>query len=164
MRQQFRWRLNSPVAPRPTMHGILGTDDRQSPRWIVEVHRAGFISVAQPLRQSHKAPGLYLFDATTCYLFRNFGALCDEIWTYFHTDVPCLLRSVAIRAEHVALLTGSGFTEPLTDRWCRPVFELPDAIRQPGESLDRIAAAWCSAVHNAFGTKAPPELLEMGTR
>lgn len=43
-RNSFRDYLSSSTAPRPTIDGLLGRDQRDQPKWKSEVHRNGYVS------------------------------------------------------------------------------------------------------------------------
>jgi hypothetical protein len=146
--------LSSMPAPRPTLHGVLGTNSRTEARWITEVHRNGYSAVSYRLHEDFtpgrdlRTPRFYIWEQ-----YRKLLEACcqffDDVVTATEHDVPFVLKCRLLNAREVALRTDSGNSSA----WNRTEINLPDGFRQTGESFAPFARDCFELLHNAFGVR-----------
>jgi hypothetical protein len=153
-RYQHYCDLASNIAPRPTIDGLLGTDQREQPTWETEVHRTGYVSALYRDIQVHKVNEIdrYVVHSGDCDLFRAFCHMLNELLDASGTDVPYLVTCAYLNGQGTCLWTESRrskFSEPYAKRnivW-------PEHMRSTGEDPMAIAESLCLEMFNAFGFK-----------
>jgi hypothetical protein len=146
--------LASNVAPRPTIDGLLGQDQRDQPTWETEVHRTGYISLLYRYIQIERVSdvGRFVVHSGTCDIFRAFCHMLKEFLDVSATDVPYLLACAYLNAEGTCILTNprwGKFPEPYKKKeilW-------PEHLRATGDDPMVIAERLCLEMFNAFGFK-----------
>lgn len=144
----------SNVAPRPTIDGVLGQDQREQPTWETEVHRTGYISSLYRDIQVERVGTVdrFVVHSSNCDLFRAFCHLIKEVLKVSETDVPYLVACAYLNAEGTCVLTDSRrskFSEPYKKKeilW-------PQHLRAAGADPQIIAEQLCVEMFNAFGFK-----------
>lgn len=144
--------LASNVAPRPTIDGLLGQDQREQPTWETEVHRTGYISLLYRDIQVHRVGEVdrFVLHSSTCDIFRAFCHMLKELLDVSATDVPYLLACAYLNAEGTCVWTDSTrgkFSEPYKKKdilW-------PEHLRATGTDPMAIAESLCLEMFNAFG-------------
>jgi hypothetical protein len=146
--------LASNVAPRPTIDGLLGQDQRDQPTWETEIHRTGYISVLYRDIQIQRIGDVdrFVVHSGTCDIFRAFCHMLKELLDVSATDVPYLLACAYLNAEGTCIWTNSRlgkFSEPYKKKeilW-------PEHLRATGANPMVIAESLCLEMFNAFGFK-----------
>ena len=146
--------LASNIAPRPTIDGLLGQDQRDQPTWETEVHRTGYISLLYRDIQVERVGDVnrFVVHSGTCDIFRAFCHMLKECLDVSSTDVPYLLACTYLNAEGTCVWTNSRwgkFSEPYKKKeilW-------PEHLRATGVDPMLIAERLCLEMFNAFGFK-----------
>jgi len=158
-RSHLRYPLVSTVKPTATLEGIKGRDDRQKPTWTTEIHRNGYIAVADlqptkildPAYDPEQRPVLTTYE---CDLFHAFAYFCKEVLEVAEADSPYLVRCQLLDASGVSLYSHQT-TPRFHGPWAKPAIVWEDQIRQVGEEFTPIADQWCQDLLHAFGLDAP---------
>lgn len=146
--------LTSSVAPRPTIDGLLGQNQREQPVWETEVHRTGYLSLLYRDIQIEQVQGVnrFVVHSGTCDIFRAFCHLLKECLDASGTDVPYLITCVYLNAQGTCIWTKSDyryFTEP----YPKKKLVWPEHHRSTGEDPMSIAESLGVEMFNAFGLK-----------
>ena len=150
--------LCSNVAPKYTIDGLIGRDQREDTVWITEVHRNGYVSAAVRNNRMEQVNNVnrYVVHSGFCHLFRAFGDLLDELWKVTESDFPYIISCKYLDAKGTAMWTPdewSHFSEPLD----KDEIFWPLQYRNPGETSSNIAEEICLEMFNAFGFGHIPE-------
>lgn len=143
--------LASEIQPKPTIKGVLGCDQRESPKWQTEVHRNGFVQAIYMDIQhfQNNDPNIFTLHDGYIHLFRAFCDICTALWQITQTDIPYLFRNKYINAENTNF-----FMSPprrVTGAYNRRLITWPVKIRQVGEPLDDTWRDWAQQLFHAFG-------------
>jgi hypothetical protein len=146
--------LASNVAPRPTIDGLLGQDQRGQPTWETEVHRTGYVSLLYRDIQVYPVGEVdrFVVHSGTGDIFRAFCHMLRELLETSGTDVPYLLTCTYLNAEGTCLGTNSRsskFSEP----YKKKNISWPEHARPTGADPMVIAESLCLEMFNAFGFK-----------
>lgn len=151
---QYYYDLASDTAPRPTIDGLLGRDQRTDPTWETEIHRNGYVSVCFTGIQVEKVGDAdrYTLHSGYCGLFKSFCHLLVEVWSVSGTDLPYGISSVCLNAKGTCLFIHGAwpkFSEP----YRKQEIVWPEHVRLTGQNPMEIADAMCTEMFNAFGFK-----------
>lgn len=150
--------LASGLRPEPTLKGILECCSREEKIWLTEAHRSGFVqAVYSDVERISNEQGKFILHEGYIDLFRAFCDLCDELWRVTETDIPYLFRCRFINAGEVAFFTGEVSRRKLTKPFGRRLINLPERLRQTGDSIGQLPAVWGERLFNAFGLKKVPQ-------
>lgn len=146
--------LTSHVAPRPTIDGLLGLDQREQPTWETEVHRTGYISLLYRDIQVHRVTEVdrFVVHFGTCDIFRAFCHMLKEFLDVSATDVPYLLACAYLNAEGTCVWTESPWRK-FSDPYKKKDILWPEHLRATGTDPMAIAESLCLEMFNAFGFK-----------
>jgi hypothetical protein len=146
--------LGSVTYPRPTVEGIQGTDSRDDPQWITEVHRTGYVAVAFRLieydrfRPQHEGP--YCIHEHHQHLFLAFGELCEEVSQAADFDPPfvlgCLFQHSRGTYYVMSQIRHSDACERDNIVW-------PSTVKQPGEPFRQIMDEFIDILYYAYGLR-----------
>ena len=144
--------LGSMPCPRPTVEGIRGTDSRDEPQWITEVHRSGYIGAVFSLtkydRLGSEHEGPYCIWERHQHLFCAFGELCDEVVAATDFDPPFVVDCLFRQARGTCYAMSMGRHSDICDRdeiiW-------PAEIRQPGQSFAEVMTEFVRVLYYAYG-------------
>ena len=144
--------LCSNVAPKHTIDGRIGRDQREDTTWITEIHRNGYVSAAVRNNHVQKINNVnrYVVHSGFCCLFRAFGALLDELWEVTESDLPYIISSKYLDAAGTVMLTEKRW-EKFSEPYEKDGIAWPLHYRNPGESSSEIAKEICLQMYNAFG-------------
>ncbi len=150
--------LATDLAPRPTIDGLLGQDQREQPTWETEVHRTGYISLLY--RNVHLCMvgevERHFVDSGTCDIFRAFCHMLKEFLDVSATDVPYLIACAYLNAEGTVIWTESQWGK-FSDPYKKRDILWPEHLRAIGMDPMTIAGSLCLEMFNAFGFKQPVE-------
>ena len=146
--------LTSDIAPRPTIDGLLGKDQRDKPNWETEVHRTGYVSVFY--REIYK-PDVgevtrYVLHSDYCDLFRAFCHLLKELLDVSGTDVPYLVSCAYLKAKGTCIATGN-HSYKYSKPYEKEEILWPEHVRATGADPMTIAEELSRELFNAFGFK-----------
>ncbi|MEO5573735.1 MAG: hypothetical protein ABIR48_04550 [Gammaproteobacteria bacterium] len=146
--------LASDIAPRPTIDGLLGRDQRENPNWETEVHRTGYVSVFYRGIYTADVKGVtrYVLHSDYCDLFRAFCHLLKELLDVSGTDVPYLVSCAYLKAKGTCIMTGiraNNYSEPYE----KEEILWPEHVRVTGADPMTIAEDLSRELFNAFGYK-----------
>jgi hypothetical protein len=146
--------LASNVAPRPTIDGLLGQDQRDQPTWETEVHRTGYASLLYRDIQVHRVREVdrFVVHSGTCDIFRAFCHMLRELLNASGTDVPYLLTCAYLNAEGTCLWTESPWSK-FSEPYKKKNILWPEHVRPTGADPIVIAESLCLELFNAFGFK-----------
>jgi len=146
--------LASNVAPRPTIDGLLGQDQREQPTWETEVHRTGYISLLYRGIQVHRVGEIdrFVVHSGTCDIFRAFCHMLKEFLDVSATDVPYLLACAYLNAEGTCIWAESRWGK-FSDPYKKKDILWPEHLRATGTDPMTIAESLCLEIFNAFGFK-----------
>jgi len=146
--------LASNVAPRPTIDGLLGQDQREQPSWETEIHRTGYISSLYRDIQVELIGNVnrFVVHSSTCDLFRAFCHLIKEALIVSGTDVPYLVTCAYLNAEGTCVWTDSRRSR-FSDPYMKNEILWPQHLRATGTDPLTIAERLCVEMFNAFGFK-----------
>lgn len=146
--------LASNVAPRPTIDGLLGQDQRDQPTWETEVHRTGYVSLLYRNIRVHPVGEIdrFVVHSGTCDVFRAFCHMLRELLEASGTDVPYLLTCAYLNAEGTCLWTESGWSK-FSDPYKKKEILWPEHARPTGTDPMVIAEILCLEMFHAFGFK-----------
>ena len=148
----YAFGLGSMPCPRPTVEGIRGTDSREGPQWITEVHRSGYIGAVYSLseydRIGSRLEGPYCIWERHQQLFRAFGELCEEVVVATDFDSPFVMDFLFRHARGTCYAMSQGRHSDVCDRddiiW-------PAEIRQPGQPFAEIMNEFVRVLYYAYG-------------
>lgn len=153
--------LASNIAPRPTIDGHLGQDQREQPTWETEVLRTGYVSLLYRDIQVERVADAdrFVVHSGTCDIFRAFCRMLKDLLEVSTTDVPYLLACAYLNAEGTCVWTDSirsKFSEPYKKRdilW-------PEHLRATGADPVVIAESLCLEMSRSGtrGSMATPML------
>jgi len=89
--------LCSDIAPRLTIDGLLGRDQRENPNWWTEIHRNGYMSVA--FRHVETYDGVHIINRGHCEIFQAFCDMVTEAWSTLEIDLPHAIACVYLDAK-----------------------------------------------------------------
>lgn len=146
--------LSSSTAPRPTIDGLLGRDQRDQPKWESEVHRNGYVSAIFRDIQTETAGNakFYAVHSGYCDLFRSFCHLLEEFLNITGADVPYLVACSYMNARGTRLWTEQRhfrYSEP----YAKQNLVWPEHLRATGQDPMIVAEDLCVELFNAFGFK-----------
>jgi hypothetical protein len=146
--------LGSMPYPKPTVEGIRGTENREEPQWITEVHRNGYIGVIFRLTDYDKIgvnrEGPYCIREHHQHLFYAFAEFCEAVIAATDFDPPILLDCLLENAQ------GSYYVMSQihqSDACERDRIEWPTAIRLPGSSIRAVMDEFIHILYNAYGLR-----------
>ncbi|MGO9445115.1 MAG: helix-turn-helix domain-containing protein [Thiobacillaceae bacterium] len=146
--------LASNYAARPTIDGLLGEDQHDSPTWETEVHRTGYISLLY--RNSNVEPinnvDRFILHVGICDIFGAFCHMIKECLELSATDVPYLLTCTYLNAEGTCMWT-SNVWHKFSAPYKKKDITWPEHFRATGSDPMVIAESLCLKMFNAFGSK-----------
>ncbi len=159
-RNKFRHYCNlaSNNAPKPTINGIFGGDDRAEPTWETEIFKNGYVSAVLIKMQREQIDGkeIPVLHSGYCDFFRSFAHLLSESWDASSCDLPYLITAVHLNAEETALWTNSRYPQRLT-KYGRNKIVWPEHLREPGTDPAGIAEELSIELFNAYGYQSVVE-------
>jgi Putative DNA-binding domain len=146
--------LATNVAPRPTIDGLLGQDQRDQPTWETEVHRTGFVCLLYRDIQVQRVGDVdrFVVHSGTCDIFRAFCHMLKEFLDVSATDVPYLLACAYLNADGTCVWTNSRFGK-FSEPYKKKEILWPEHLRATGDDPMVIAESLCLEMFNAFGFK-----------
>lgn len=144
--------LASNDAPKPTINGISGGDDRVEPTWETEIFKNGYVSAVLIEMQREQIDGkeFLVLHSGYCDFFRSFAHLLSESWNASSCDLPYLITAVHLKAEETALWTNSRYRRRLT-KYGRNTIVWPEHLREPDTDPAGIAEELSIELFNAYG-------------
>jgi hypothetical protein len=146
--------LETSIAPRPTIDGLLGQDQRDSSTWETEVHRTGYVSLLyRDIQLERVGDGdCFVLHAGTCNVFRAFCHMLKEFLAVSATDTPYLVTCAYLYAEGTRIITTSRFSK-FSDPYKGQEIVWPEHLRATGADPMEIAESLSLELFNAFGFK-----------
>jgi hypothetical protein len=151
--------LESGIALRPTIDGVLSRDRRDRPNWELEVYRTGYVSLLYrdiQFESPRNGESGYYVHSGYCDLFQAFCHLLKELLEVSKTDVPFLMMCNLVNAEGTRLWVKehrSFMGVPEREPYKKNEIGWPVHIKVTGADPMLIAKDWGRELFNAFGLR-----------
>jgi hypothetical protein len=147
--------LFSGISPKPTLYGISIQDERQNPKWKIEIFKRGYISLwykNESAYYNNNAHQFYTVHSGFMDFFNLFFRKIDMIMSIFKIDVPYIVQCRYYAADKTRLFADNYF-QKFSDFYEQSLIQFPDHFRNTGESFQPIGKEICLELFNAYGFK-----------
>ena len=160
------WHLNlSCYGVRPTLKGIKGESSGDDPKYFLEVHKQGYISVAYfVFPESIQFETYPQIPQNSILLYPNYSVLfeaffqkCSDILNALEYDATYILRLRYIDGKGTYLHYPKNIGQRVFGPLIRDNIYFSDQLKKVGEDFESFAGIWGKELFHAFGLYAPDQ-------
>ncbi|MFA5937795.1 MAG: ATP-binding protein [Sinimarinibacterium sp.] len=144
-------------SPRPTIDGVLVSDERDEPTWEIEVHRTGYLSLFCWNKQTHpvdqRGTEHPVVHSGFCDLFSGFAGVLTAVLEDTSSDLTYLMTCAYLCAQDTCLWTESTWMQKFGAPFGKPEIVWPEHVRPTGGDPQLIAQQMATELFNAFGQR-----------
>lgn len=149
----YRSGLRSLAAPRVTINGVLGSDNRDIPNWQSEIHRNGYVSLYyRNQHPDYQNQGTYIIHSGYTEVFDSFMSIIEDLLIVTKSDVPYIISCKYTGAKLTRMYCQKTFFN-YSKFYEKEEIIFPFHYRSVGESFEDIGKQLIKELFNAYGFK-----------